>query len=118
MRCSRRPRSSRRRPDWSTRTAMGPGAEPMAVIGAGSWGTALAILLAREGHPVLMWCRDAAQAQAMRAARRNSRYLPAAECPAGLEVTTDLGRALAQARDALIAVPSHAFREILCAVRP
>jgi glycerol-3-phosphate dehydrogenase (NAD(P)+) len=90
----------------------------MTVIGAGSWGTALAILLAREGHPTLMWCRDPAQAEAMRGSRRNSRYLPGAEFPPSLNVTTDLPEALAQARDALIAVPSHAFRETLRSIKP
>jgi glycerol-3-phosphate dehydrogenase (NAD(P)+) len=88
-------------------------AEPMTVIGAGSWGTALAIQLARAGHPTQLWGRDAGQIGAMRLARRNERYLPDARFPDALQVTTDLESALAHSRDALIAVPSHAFRATL-----
>jgi glycerol-3-phosphate dehydrogenase (NAD(P)+) len=90
----------------------------MAVIGAGSWGTALAILLAREGHPTQLWGRDAEQLGAMRAARRNLRYLPDAPFPESLQVSADLAQALQGARDALIAVPSHAFRATLERIRP
>ena len=90
----------------------------MAVIGAGSWGTALAIQLARAGHPVQLWGRDAAQIDSMRAARRNVRYLPGAAFPKNLEVTCALADALNGARDALIAVPSHAFRSVLQDIAP
>jgi len=93
-------------------------AEPMTVIGAGSWGTALAILLAREGNPIQLWGRDAAQLDAMRHAGRNERYLPDASFPDTLRITADLGEALKDARDALIAVPSHAFRATLERIRP
>lgn len=91
---------------------------PMTVIGAGSWGTALAIQLAREGHPTQLWARDALQIDAMRIARRNQRYLPDAEFPDALQVTSDLERALGNAGDALIAVPSHAFRATLENIEP
>jgi glycerol-3-phosphate dehydrogenase (NAD(P)+) len=90
----------------------------MTVIGAGSWGTALAIQLAREGHPTQLWGRDDAQLDAMRRERRNARYLPDAEFPAALQVADDLGQALETARDALIAVPSHAFRATLESIKP
>ena len=60
--------------------------EPMAVIGAGSWGTALAIQLARAGHPTLLWGRDLAQLDAMRRARCIERYLPDAAFPDALNV--------------------------------
>jgi glycerol-3-phosphate dehydrogenase (NAD(P)+) len=90
----------------------------MTVIGAGSWGTALAIQLAREGHPTQLWGRDGAQLDAMRRARRNVRYLPDAEFPAALQIANDLGQALGAARDALIAVPSHAFRATLESIEP
>ncbi len=85
----------------------------MAVIGAGSWGTALAIQLSRAGHPTHLWGRDAAQLDAMRRARCNERYLPDAAFPPALEVAADLRHALHGVRDALIAVPSHAFRPTL-----
>jgi glycerol-3-phosphate dehydrogenase (NAD(P)+) len=93
-------------------------AEPMTVIGAGSWGTALAILLAREGHPTQLWGRDRTQLRAMRAARRNARYLPDAVFPESLKIAEDLPEALAVSRDVLIAVPSHAFRAMLEEIRP
>ena len=90
----------------------------MAVIGAGSWGTALAIQLARAGRPVQLWGRDSAQVDSMRTARRNARYLPDAVFPKNLQVTSSLGEALNGARDALIAVPSHAFRSVLQNLAP
>jgi glycerol-3-phosphate dehydrogenase (NAD(P)+) len=90
----------------------------MTVIGAGSWGTALAIHLAREGHPTQLWGRDEAQLDAMQQARRNRRYLPDTAFPDALRVTIGLRAALEGARDALIAVPSHAFRATLESIKP
>lgn len=90
----------------------------MTVIGAGSWGTALAIQLAREGHSTQLWGRDRVQLDAMRHSRRNARYLPDAVFPDLLQVAADLGAALGSARDALIAVPSHAFRSTLEGIAP
>jgi glycerol-3-phosphate dehydrogenase (NAD(P)+) len=87
--------------------------EPIAVIGAGSWGTALAIHLARAGHPTHLWGRDAAQLDAMHRVRCNERYLPDAAFPETLAVGADLRQALDGVRDALVAVPSHAFRDTL-----
>jgi glycerol-3-phosphate dehydrogenase (NAD(P)+) len=92
--------------------------EPMTVIGAGSWGTALAIQLAREGHPTQLWGRDGAQLEEMRVVRCNQRYLPGAKFPDSLQVTSELAPALEKARDVLIAVPSHAFRETLEHIEP
>lgn len=90
----------------------------IAVLGAGSWGTALAILLARHGTTTLLWARDAAQAAAMNAERRNPRYLPDITFPATLSATADLEQALAAADDLLLAVPSHSFRATLQAIAP
>ena len=87
--------------------------QPMAVIGAGSWGTALAIQLARAEHPIHLWGRDPAQLDAMQRVRCNERYLPDAAFPPALTVSGDLTSALDGVRDALIAVPSHAFRATL-----
>jgi glycerol-3-phosphate dehydrogenase (NAD(P)+) len=87
--------------------------QPMAVIGAGSWGTALAIQLARAEHPIHLWGRDPAQLDAMQRVRCNERYLPDAAFPPALTVSSDLASALDGVRDALIAVPSHAFRATL-----
>jgi glycerol-3-phosphate dehydrogenase (NAD(P)+) len=92
--------------------------EPVAVLGAGSWGTALAIHLARQGHAVRLWGRDAPAMAAMAKARCNHRYLPDALFPPGLESTADLAAALEHAACWLVAVPSNAFREVLAALAP
>ena len=60
----------------------------IAVVGAGAWGTALAISAARHGRAVTLWARDAAQAQALSADRQNRRYLPGIELPPGLRVAS------------------------------
>jgi glycerol-3-phosphate dehydrogenase (NAD(P)+) len=86
---------------------------PVAVLGAGSWGTALAIQFARSGHPTRLWGRDRAALASMSSARRNTRYLPSAAFPDSLVVEPELSSALTDARDVLIAVPSHSFREML-----
>lgn len=91
---------------------------PIAVIGAGSWGTALAVQFARSGRPTRLWGRSRAQLAAMARDRRNERYLPSGSFPEALRVQPDLADALAGARDLLIAVPSHAFRSTLTEIRP
>lgn len=85
----------------------------LAVLGAGSFGTALAIQFARAGHPTVLWSRDETQVNAIAATRRNDRYLPGAEFPAGLEVTGSMAEAVGGAADVLVVVPSHAFRRVL-----
>lgn len=84
-----------------------------AVLGAGSWGTALAIQFARTGRPTTLWGRDRAHLDELAQERRNRRYLPDAEFPESLRIEPDLGKALLSSRDALIAVPSHALRGLL-----
>ncbi len=86
----------------------------IAVLGAGSWGTALAILLARNGHRVSLWGRDREQIARMAGEGRNRRYLPDQAFPEGLQVSADLDESTAAARFALIAVPSSGFSG-LCA---
>jgi glycerol-3-phosphate dehydrogenase (NAD(P)+) len=90
----------------------------IAVLGAGSWGTALAIQFARGGRPVRLWGRDRERLAAMAAGRRNERYLASAQFPDSLQVEPDLAHALAGARDVLIVVPSHAFRALLTQLAP
>ncbi|NNF51480.1 MAG: NAD(P)H-dependent glycerol-3-phosphate dehydrogenase [Gammaproteobacteria bacterium] len=90
----------------------------LAVIGAGSWGTALAIQFARAGRRTLLWGRDARQLEMLAGDRCNRRYLPGAGFPDSLEVVPDLGDAVKQAGDILVCVPSHAFHETLVALRP
>jgi glycerol-3-phosphate dehydrogenase (NAD(P)+) len=91
---------------------------PLAVLGAGSWGTALAIQFARAGHPTRLWGRDAAQQTTMAAARCNTRYLPQAKFPDALIVVDRLEDAVAGVNDILIAVPSHALRGVLIELAP
>jgi glycerol-3-phosphate dehydrogenase (NAD(P)+) len=87
------------------------------VLGAGSFGTALAIQLARRGAPTVLWGRDAQRAAAMQNERRNARYLPDCPLPAKLDVTADLAATVAAADDLLIATPSYALRQTLQALR-
>jgi glycerol-3-phosphate dehydrogenase (NAD(P)+) len=91
---------------------------PIAVLGSGSWGTALAIQFARAGKPTRIWGRDAAQLADMHAARCNRRYLPDAKFPDLLQVSTSLDAALSGVSDVLIAVPSSGFRSFLRDLAP
>jgi glycerol-3-phosphate dehydrogenase (NAD(P)+) len=88
------------------------------VIGAGSWGTALALQFARGGRDVRLWGRDASQLAQIESARSNERYLPAAVFPHNLRVETDLRRCVDGVTDILISVPSHGLREILDSIKP
>jgi glycerol-3-phosphate dehydrogenase (NAD(P)+) len=88
------------------------------VLGAGSWGTALAVLLARNGHRSLLWGRDRASMERLRQRGANDVYLPGIPFPPGLEVHHHLATVLGQARDVLVVVPSAAFRGVLGQVAP
>lgn len=83
------------------------------VLGAGSWGTALAIHLSRMGVPTTLWARDRDSVAAMRESRENSEYLPGISFPEHLELSDDLAGATGTAEIALLACPSHAFAELL-----
>jgi len=91
---------------------------PIAVLGAGSWGTALAALLARHGHPTTLWGRDAERVRAIDATHENARYLPGVALPANLRGSTDLAASVAGAEWILAVTPSHAFNETLRALAP
>jgi len=91
---------------------------PIAVLGAGSWGTALAIQLARSGRITRLWGRDAQQLRALARERRNARYLPAATFPESLAVSSELVDTLHGSLDVLVAVPSHSFRALLTEIAP
>lgn len=84
-----------------------------AVLGAGSWGTALAIHLARADHGVRLWARDPALVDELRAAGSNERYLPDIPMPASIQATASLEEALAGARFVVVAVPSHGVRAVV-----
>lgn len=88
-------------------------ADRIAVLGAGSWGTALAIQMARSGTEVSLWGRDAELLGEMAQLRENQRYLPGAAFPESLTVKADWNEAIEGMDTVLISVPSHSFRGIL-----
>ena len=88
----------------------------VAVLGSGSWGTALAALLARHGHPAVLWGRDSAQVDAIAARHENPRYLPGIPLPPSLTATTDFDAAVSGASLVLVVTPSHAFAETCTAL--
>lgn len=90
----------------------------IAVLGAGSWGTALAIQLARNGVTTLLWGRDSEAMAQMEVERCNSRYLPDRLFPERLTPAADLNGALKLADHVLLAVPSHVFRDTLKTIAP
>jgi glycerol-3-phosphate dehydrogenase (NAD(P)+) len=87
-------------------------------LGSGSWGTALSILLARNGHPVTLWGRNANEITQMQKECCNTRYLPGITLPELITPTTDL-QATVQNNDVLLlAVPSHAMRSLVQKIKP
>jgi glycerol-3-phosphate dehydrogenase (NAD(P)+) len=88
------------------------------VLGAGSYGTALAIGLARNGHQTLLWGRNQDDIAAMAHDRVNHRYLPDIPLPPTLTVTADLADAVTASQTILVVVPSHAFADTLRAIKP
>ena len=87
--------------------------EKVAVLGAGSWGTALADVLVRNGHDVRLWARDGAHAAAINETGTNERYLPGLELGGPLSATADLAEAIDGSRYLLSVCPSHAVRGVL-----
>ncbi len=85
---------------------------PIGILGAGSWGTALAVQSARVGHDVRLWTRRPELADELTRERRNETYLPGVDLPASVDATSDLG-ALAACSPILVVVPSHGFRKVL-----
>jgi glycerol-3-phosphate dehydrogenase (NAD(P)+) len=91
---------------------------PVTVLGAGSWGTALAVQFARSGRSVRLWGRDRERLATMAASRRNERYLPGVSFPDALRIEPQLPAAVSGARDVLLVVPSHALRALLSELIP
>jgi glycerol-3-phosphate dehydrogenase (NAD(P)+) len=91
---------------------------PVAVLGSGSWGTALAVQFARSGREVRLWGRDRLRLEQMAARRANDRYLPGVSFPESLRTEPELTEALRGARDVLLVVPSQSLRALLVAVAP
>ncbi|SEL80477.1 glycerol 3-phosphate dehydrogenase (NAD(P)+) [Colwellia chukchiensis] len=90
----------------------------ISVIGAGSYGTALAICLARNGHQTLLWGRDADHVASMASRGSNDKYLPGCPFPASLTVSDNLADVVSASRNILVVVPSHVFGEVLTQIKP
>jgi glycerol-3-phosphate dehydrogenase (NAD(P)+) len=88
------------------------------VLGAGSWGTALAVHLGRIGHDVRLWARDGALVEDMIARRANAVYLPDVRLPDSVSVTDALPDALADAELVVSAMPSHGCRDVMHSAAP
>lgn len=90
---------------------------PIAVLGAGSWGTALALLLARNNQDVRLWDIDTKLVTQMQTDRINARYIPDHPFPENISVYHDLGFCLEGVTDILVVVPSHAFGKCLTTIK-
>ncbi|MEP3439074.1 MAG: NAD(P)H-dependent glycerol-3-phosphate dehydrogenase [Hoeflea sp.] len=88
------------------------------VIGAGSWGTALASVARRAGRETVIWGRDQATVEAINTRRENPKYLPGIELPDGIHATTDMAEALKGAEAVLLVTPSRTLREVCLQMRP
>jgi glycerol-3-phosphate dehydrogenase (NAD(P)+) len=88
------------------------------VLGAGSYGTALAISLASNGHKTLLWGHDPKSMQVLADSRSNERFLPGIRFPDCLAIEADLGKALAASKNILVVVPSHVFGDVLKQAKP
>src|SRR6202521_826981 len=89
--------------------------ETVAILGAGAWGTALAVHLARASGAaaVKLWARDARQSSAVEASRENARYLPGVKLPPGVSVLSDLGQAVDGASLVVLATPVDALVDLV-----
>ena len=85
----------------------------VSIIGAGSFGTAMAIVAARAGHDVLLWAHDPSVADGIRADRRNPVYMPSIELDARIAATDSLAEAAEFSDSLFMVVPSHHYRRVL-----
>ncbi len=90
----------------------------LTIIGAGSWGTALALHLARKGVPVCLWDHSETLMHSLQKEHCNLRYLPDFVFPETLHVECDFQKAIEQAQDVLLVVPSYAFEKVLVKLSP
>ncbi|MGB5487665.1 MAG: NAD(P)H-dependent glycerol-3-phosphate dehydrogenase [Lysobacterales bacterium] len=93
---------------------MGP---QIAVLGAGSWGTALALQLDRSGSHSILWDRDTGNLERIRATRLNQRYLPGIDIPESIVVEIDMLTAVKAADHVLVVTPSYAFATVMKTIR-
>lgn len=82
------------------------------ILGAGSWGTALGLVLHANGNKVSLWARDHALIESIRAAGQNKKYLPGVALDRDIEISSDLGRCTRDKDCLVFAVPSHAVRQV------
>lgn len=92
--------------------------QPVTILGAGSWGTALALYLARRGQTVRIWSVDPTEIQAMLADRTNNRFLPGYPFPDTLHPVADLAEAVSGVEDIIVVVPSIGYRDTLNMLKP
>lgn len=92
--------------------------DSVSVIGAGSYGTALAFCLARNKVPTFLWGRNPEHMKQMATDRTNQRYLPDAKFPEDLQIEASLEQVLSKSHDILVVVPSHAFAQTLTDIKP
>lgn len=90
----------------------------ISVIGAGSYGTSLAISLSRNGSNVILWGHEPAHMERLQHDRENKQFLPDVKFPESLIIETDLQKAVQASRDLLIVVPSHVFGIVLQSIKP
>lgn len=92
--------------------------EKICVLGAGSWGTALALVVAKKGYNVSMWTLSEDQCQKVNNTRENTDYLPGVNIPQNIHITTDLEEAINDSSVIVLAVPSQAIRDICKKIKP
>ncbi|MGF7453908.1 NAD(P)H-dependent glycerol-3-phosphate dehydrogenase [Pasteurella bettyae] len=88
------------------------------ILGAGSYGTALAIALSRNGYPTYLWGHNQEACQQMAEQRQNARFLPNITFPEALQIESDLKTAVQKSKNLLIVVPSHVFGDVIKQVKP
>ncbi|MFR9068895.1 MAG: NAD(P)H-dependent glycerol-3-phosphate dehydrogenase [Paraclostridium sp.] len=92
--------------------------EKICVLGAGSWGTALALVVAKKGYNVSMWTLSEDQCQKVNSTRENVDYLPGVNIPKNIHITTDLKEAINNSSVIVLAVPSQAIRSVCKQIKP
>ncbi len=93
-------------------------ATPITVLGAGSYGTALAIAIARNGEPTYLWGHDPKHCEILERDRQNRQFLPDIFFPESLHIESDLEKVLSYSQDILLVVPSHVFPEVIARLQP
>lgn len=92
--------------------------EKVCVVGVGSWGSALALALCKNGYKVDMWTRDESQANEINTTRVNSRFLPGVIFPKEMRISTDLESVIKDSKIVVLAVPSQAVRSVCKKIKP